>query len=147
MDEALTTMVGWVAKRPLLTITRNGTPFLSLRVGVTPRWFDRASGQWENGQPTFVSVTCWRSLAENVNASNLVPGTPVIVQGRLRVREYERGGERRTAVEIEALAIGHDLTRGTATFHRTQRPHPTQDPQAATPPPPTREEPTDQQAA
>ncbi|ROO89529.1 single-strand DNA-binding protein [Actinocorallia herbida] len=121
MDEALTTVVGWVAKRPMLTVTRNGIPFLALRVGVTPARFDRTTGRWESGQPTFLGVTCWRALAENVHASDLVPGTPVIVQGRLRVRDYERDGEHRVSVDIEALAIGPDLNRGTARFHRATR--------------------------
>ncbi|GAB2835593.1 single-stranded DNA-binding protein [Actinocorallia aurea] len=121
MDEALTTVVGWVAKRPLLTLTRSGIPFLSLRVGVTPARYDRATGRWVNGEPTFFGVTCWRGLAENVHASDLVPGTPVIVQGRLRVREYEREGEHRLSVILEALALGHDLNRGTAHFQRVLR--------------------------
>lgn len=118
MDEALTTLVGWVAARPLYTVTRSGVPFLSLRAGVTPRRFNRGSGLWEDGEPTYFAVSCWRSLAENANASELVPGTPIIAHGRLRVREYEQGGERRFTVELEAVALGPDLTRGKAVFQR-----------------------------
>ncbi|MCD0452788.1 single-stranded DNA-binding protein [Actinocorallia sp. API 0066] len=136
MDEAFTTLVGWVARRPLLTFTRTGIPFLSLRVGVTPARLNRTTGHWETADPTFLGVTCWRSLAENVAASDLPPGTPVIVHGRLRVRSYERDGERRTAVDLEAIALGPDLTRGTAHYTRTPRPTtspPTHPPEATAP--------------
>lgn len=118
MDEAMTTLVGWVAARPLYTLTRNGVPFLSLRAGVTPRRFNRETGLWEDCEPTFFAVSCWRALAENANASELTPGTPIIAHGRLRVREYEQGGERRFTVELEALALGPDLNRGKAVFQR-----------------------------
>ncbi|GAA2738107.1 single-stranded DNA-binding protein [Actinocorallia aurantiaca] len=121
MDEALTTLVGWVAARPLYTVTRSGVPFLSLRAGMTPRRFNRETGLWEDREPTFFAVSCWRSLAENANASGLVPGTPIVAHGRLRVREYEQAGERRFTVELEALALGPDLTRGKVVFQRVTK--------------------------
>ena len=68
-----------------------------------------------------MTVLCWRTLADNV-AMCLRKGEPVLVRGRLRVREYEgKDGSRGTETEIDASSIGHDLNRGVAHFSRTRR--------------------------
>jgi len=47
----------------------------------------------------------------------------VLIMGRLQIRRFEdQEGAARTAVEIEAMSIGHDLTRGVAQFSRTRWP-------------------------
>ena len=65
----------------------------------------------------------WRTLAANL-AGSVSVGEPLVVHGRLRVREEERDGQRRTSVDIEAVAVGHDLTRGTAAFRRVVKAEP-----------------------
>lgn len=65
----------------------------------------------------------WRGLAENVMASVGV-GEPLVVQGRLRVREEEREGKKWTTAEIDAVAVGHDLSRGTSAFRRVSQGRP-----------------------
>ncbi|WP_131739520.1 single-stranded DNA-binding protein [Actinomadura roseirufa] len=121
MNEAHITVVGWVAAEPYYTVTAAGTPFLSLRVGCTPRRYDRQSGQWQDADTMFLTVNCWRGLADNVNASEFQRGHPVLVTGRLRVRQYERDGQWRFSAEVEATTVGHDLSRGTADFRPVQR--------------------------
>ncbi|WP_018658507.1 single-stranded DNA-binding protein [Actinomadura flavalba] len=128
MNEAHITLAGWTATEPFYRLTGGGVPWLSFRVGCTPRRFDRSSGDWHDGDTMFLSVNCWRALAENVYASELRRGHPVLVTGRLRIRQYEKDGDWRLSVEIEASTLGHDLTRGTATFHPRARADP-----AATP--------------
>jgi single-strand DNA-binding protein len=68
----------------------------------------------------FVTVTCWRALAENA-AQSLRKGQPVVVFGRFCQREYEQGETLRTAYELEAITLGHDLTRGIAAFDKVFR--------------------------
>ncbi len=53
-------------------------------------------------------------------------GDPLLVTGRMRVREWDNGeGKARGyAAEIEATAIGHDLSRGTSAFRRAVRARP-----------------------
>ncbi|MFD0853934.1 single-stranded DNA-binding protein, partial [Actinomadura adrarensis] len=121
MNEPQVTLIGWVAAEPYFTVTGNGHPFLSLRVGVTPRRLDRQTGQWQDGETMFFTVNCWRNLADNVNTSEFKRGQPVIVTGRLRVRQYERDGNWRFSAEVDAVTVGHDLTRGTAHFRPVQR--------------------------
>jgi single-strand DNA-binding protein len=73
-----------------------------------------------DGESLYLSVSCWRRLAEN--AASLVKGDPVIVRGKLRTREWTtEQGERRSVVELEANSIGPDLARCAVTV-RKQRP-------------------------
>lgn len=127
MNEAHVTITGWVAAEPRYAVTANGHPFLSLRVGCTPRRFDRQSGQWQDDEPLYVTVNCWRGLADNVNASDLQRGTPVLVTGRLRIRQYERDDQWRFSAEVEATTLGPDLTRGTVDYRPSQRSGPLTD--------------------
>ena len=91
-----------------------------MRVAWTPRHIDRVTGEWTDGHTSYLTVICWRKLADNV-ALCLRKGDPVIVKGRLSVRDYEKDGTTRTAVEVDASSIGHDMSRGAAHFQRTKR--------------------------
>jgi single-strand DNA-binding protein len=93
---------------------------LNFRVACNERRFDKASESWVDGESLYLSVSCWRRLAEN--AASLVKGDPVIVRGKLRTREWTtEQGERRSVVELEANSIGPDLARCTVTVRKQQR--------------------------
>jgi single-strand DNA-binding protein len=117
MNETLVTVVGNVATEPETTVTASGLVFTRFRLATTARRFDNERGGWADGPTSFYTVRAWRALAGNVKES-VGLGEPVVVQGRLRVREDEKDGRRYISAEIEATAIGHDLTRGVARFSR-----------------------------
>ena len=120
VNEAQLSLTGYVASDPRSRETRNGTPQVSMRVAWTPRWIDRTSGEWADGNTSFVTVLCWRRLAANV-ATCIRRGDPVVIKGRLSIRPYEdKDGNARLAVEVDASSIGHDLSRGVAHFQRTR---------------------------
>jgi single-strand DNA-binding protein len=121
INDAQVFLSGYVARDPRFRITANGISNVSLRVAYTPRRVDRESGEWTDGTTSFVSVVCWRTLADNV-AKCVHKGEPVLVKGRLQVRPYEKDGVSRLAVEVEATSVGHDLARGVASFQRPRRP-------------------------
>jgi single stranded DNA-binding protein len=121
INEAQVFLAGYVAREPRFRITTRGISSVTLRVACTPRWVDRETGEWTDGETSFVTVLCWRTLADNV-AKCLHKGEPVLVKGRLHVRPYEKDGAPRLAVEIEASSVGHDLARGVASFQRPRRP-------------------------
>lgn len=98
----------------------DGTCVVSFRVASNTRRYDRASDGWVDGDRVYLSVTCWRRLAANVYAS-FSTGDPIIVQGRIYTRSYEKDGQRHSITEMEALAVGPDLTRCTAAVTRTKR--------------------------
>jgi len=120
VNEAQLSLTGYVASDPRSRETRNGVPQVSMRVAWTPRWIDRSSGEWADGNTSFVTVLCWRRLAANV-ATCIRRGDPVVIKGRLSIRPYEdKDGNARLAVEVDASSIGHDLSRGVAHFQRTR---------------------------
>lgn len=121
INDAQVFLSGYVARDPRFRITASGISTVSMRVAYTPRRVDRETGEWTDGTTSFVSVVCWRTLADNV-AKCLHKGEPVLVKGRLQVRPYEKDGVSRLAVEIEATSVGHDLARGVASFQRPRRP-------------------------
>ncbi|MFC7305461.1 single-stranded DNA-binding protein [Streptomyces monticola] len=116
MNETMVTVVGNVATKPVFRETQYG-PVVRFRLAMTARVFDRAGQAWKDGHTNFFTVLARRSLAANV-ASSVSVGEPLVVQGRLKVRDEERGGQHWTSADIEATAVGHDLTRGTSAFRR-----------------------------
>jgi single-strand DNA-binding protein len=103
---------------------------VTFRVASSERRFDKVSESWIDGDRFTASVNCWRRLAEGARAS-LVKGDPVVVTGRLSVREYEAEGGRRYMTEIAATAVGPDLSRCTAEVRR-RRPSAVEGGEAAT---------------
>ncbi|MEV6109954.1 single-stranded DNA-binding protein [Streptomyces sp. NPDC051940] len=120
MYNTVVTVVGNVATAPDFRISQNGTPAVRFRLASTERRFDQAANTWVDGQTSFYTVWAYRALAEHV-ASSLSVGDPVILQGRLRVRDWEHEGKQYADTQIDASAIGHDLARGTSAFHRAAR--------------------------
>ncbi|MYQ47090.1 single-stranded DNA-binding protein [Streptomyces sp. SID4985] len=121
MNETLVCVVGNVATQPLYRDMAAG-PSARFRLAVTSRYWDREKSAWTDGHTNFFTVWANRQLAVNVAASVEV-GQPVVVQGRLKVRSETREGQQGWAsADIDAVAIGHDLARGTAAFRRAARP-------------------------
>lgn len=119
-NEAHISLSGYVATQPALKQTRSGIPAVTMRVAWTPRRMDRATGEWIDAGTSFATVQVYRKLAENA-ATCLRKGDPVVVRGRVSVRDFEtRNGQQRTVVEIDAISVGHDLSHGIATFHRVR---------------------------
>jgi single-strand DNA-binding protein len=117
-NEAHVILSGRVANDPQYRMVGNDIPRLSMRVVWTTRRRDSATGEWVDGNTSGVNVTCWRKLAENLNVC-LRKGDPVLVRGKLEVRPFVgRDGQPRTAVDVDALTVGPDLTRGVAHFLR-----------------------------
>jgi single-strand DNA-binding protein len=118
------TLTGYVAREPILRKVSEGLFVADVRIGSTPRYLDRKTGEWRDGETSYYTVSCWRRLAGHVRAS-LHKGDPVLVRGRFRTRTYEDKQQRiRTEVEIVADTIGHDLSRGTANYMRPEPPRP-----------------------
>jgi single-strand DNA-binding protein len=120
-NEAQISLIGYVATQPF-TKKVGGADKVSMRVAWTPRRQDKTTGEWTDANTSYVNVVCWRRLANNV-AISLRTGDPVVIMGRLSVRPYEdKTGVTRTAVDVDASAIGHDLSRGVSTFRRVRPP-------------------------
>jgi single stranded DNA-binding protein len=109
MNETWVTIVGNVAGDVTKRRTAAGD-VVNFRVMSSERRYDAASGEWQDGAQFSARVTCWRRLAENVHRC-VVKGDPVVINGKLAVREYEVEGQRRSSTEIEAKSVGLDLRK------------------------------------
>ena len=119
INEAYFSVTGYVATDPKVGYTRDGIRMLSMRVGWTPRRLDRVAGGWVDQPSSFISVQCFRKVAENA-AFCLRRGDPIVLKGTLRVREYsDQEGTKRISVDVVADTIGHDMSRGMSAFSRT----------------------------
>ncbi|MGW1538923.1 single-stranded DNA-binding protein [Streptomyces sp. NPDC002309] len=116
MNETMVCAVGNVATQPVYRELAAG-PSARFRLAVTARYWDREKNTWTDGHTNFFTVWANRQLATNAAAS-LGVGDPVVVQGRLKVRTDVREGQSWTSADIDAVAIGHDLARGTSAFRR-----------------------------
>ena len=112
------TVVGNLTADPELRYTQNGVAVANFTIASTPRMFDRASGEWKDGEALFMRASVWREFAEHV-ASSLTKGARVVATGRLRQRSYEtKEGEKRTSIELEVDEIGPSLRYATAQVQR-----------------------------
>ncbi|WP_159767427.1 single-stranded DNA-binding protein [Streptomyces sp. HM190] len=119
MNETMVCVVGNVATQPVCRELSTGSS-ARFRLAVTARYWDREKNEWTDGHTNFFTVWARRTLAANV-ASSVSLGDPVVVQGRLKVRTEQRDGQSWASVDVDAVAIGHDLSRGTSAFRRTPR--------------------------
>jgi single-strand DNA-binding protein len=122
IHDAQVHLAGYVATEPKFKKVAGDTSSARLRVAYTARRRDKETGEWSDGPTSFVNIQCWRTLADNVSMS-VHKGEPVLIMGRLQIRRFEdAAGASRTAVEVEATSVGHDLTRGVARFSRSRWP-------------------------
>jgi single-strand DNA-binding protein len=120
MDTFLTIQGNLVAD-PTQRSTASGATVVGFRVASSSRRFDKQAGEYRDGEPMFIAVSCWRGLGGNVFAT-LRKGDSVVVFGRLLHRTYDdKSGSRRNVHEIDAIAVGPDLGRCAADLRRPVR--------------------------
>lgn len=117
MYETVVTVVGNIATDVYERRTNEGAAVANFGVVSTERRYDKETGGWVDGQKLFVWVSCWRKLATGVVGS-LRKGDPVVVNGRMFEETYEKEGEKRTRVKVDAHAVGPNLGRCTAELRR-----------------------------
>jgi single-strand DNA-binding protein len=99
------TIVGNLTETPTLNQTKGGTAVANFRIAHTPRVFDKDTKEFVDGEPLFLNGAVWHRQAENFAAS-AKKGDRVTVTGRLKANNWEKDGEKRTSVEIDAEEIG-----------------------------------------
>jgi single-strand DNA-binding protein len=121
MNETMIAMSG-VVVTDLKKGEARGASVVSFRLMSTVRRWERGKG-WYDADHNFVTVTCWRGLADNVSSS-VKKGDPLLVTGRMRVRQWDTADREGSTVEIEASSVGHDLSRGTSAFRKHKEAEP-----------------------
>ena len=95
---------------PELRYGQSGTAMVSFRVASNSRRKNEQTGQWEDGDTTFLSVSAFRGLAENV-ASQFGKGQKISVTGRLKQRDVEKDGQKRTYYDVNADSVSKPVSR------------------------------------
>lgn len=117
-SDVIVTLEGWVGNDPQ-SFTAGEVGLAKFRLGHTPRRYRRQTGDWENGETQWFTVTAWRQLGAHCLRS-IHKGDPVIVRGRLTQRTWQnKAGEDVVSLEVEALSVGHDLSMGISNFVKT----------------------------
>ena len=92
-------IVGNLGKDPELRYTPQGTAVCSFSVATNEKKKDK-SGEMQD-VTTWFRVTLWNRQAENAS-KYLTKGSPVYVEGRLRVEEWsDRDGNNRYTLEVQ----------------------------------------------
>jgi single-strand DNA-binding protein len=119
--EPVITLVGNLVADPELHVTSTGSTIAKFRIASTPRYLDRETDEWKDGDSIFLTCTVWRQAAENVGES-LRRGIRVIVLGRLRQRSYENEkGEKVNLHEVEVDEVAPSLRYVTARVAKNVR--------------------------
>jgi single-strand DNA-binding protein len=119
--ETTITIIGNLTADPELRFTPQGAAVAGFTVASTPRSYDKQTGEWRDQDPLFMRCSLWRQPAENLAESSLGRGDRVIVTGRLRQRSFEKDGQKRTVIELEADEIGPSLRYATAKVAKASR--------------------------
>jgi single-strand DNA-binding protein len=124
MNETMMTVSGNLVSDVTLGATTRGDAMARFRMASTTKRYDRATGQWLDGDTTYWNVTAWRRAAENA-ATSLAKGHPVVVHGRVRQRTVDRDVAGAPGVtmavtftDLDAVSFGLDLTRCRAQYLR-----------------------------
>lgn len=111
------TVVGTLTGDPEIKMLPSGVAVTSVRLACNDRRYNKQTGQYENGDPTYLTGTLWRDYAEHV-AESLQRGDKVIVIGRLKMRQWEKDGIKTTSYEIDIDEIGPTLRFTTVKANR-----------------------------
>ncbi len=103
---------GRLTRDPDLRYTPSGRAVARMRLASSRR-YKSATGDWVD-DTLFIDLVAWGDLAERCK-ERLQKGSPVIVQGRLRSREWTtESGQKRVAFEVVANRIQFLEKAGTA---------------------------------
>ncbi|MCU1482865.1 MAG: Single-stranded DNA-binding protein 1 [Subtercola sp.] len=111
-------LTGVVATDPRHITTNDGLDITSFRLASSQRRFDRAKNSWVDAGTNWYTVTAFRQLAANM-AVSLNKGDRVLASGRVRLREWSNSEKNGVTIEVEAEAVGHDLSWGSASFSKS----------------------------
>lgn len=88
---------------PDIRYTPTGNEVAQFRIAVNRNFKPKESNEWQE-ETFFITIVAWNLLAEKVE-KNLKKGDSVVIEGRLRIRDYEVEGNKRSATEIIANSI------------------------------------------
>lgn len=102
-------LAGNLTRDPELRHIPSGNAVVDLRLAINRRYRDQQNVDRE--ETVFVSVTVWGKQAENC-AQYLTKGSPVLVEGRLKLDEWEKDGQKQSRLGVVADRVQFLSSRG-----------------------------------
>ena len=93
------TLTGHLTATPELKTTQNGIAYCSFTVAV-----DKPYKKGEERKADFIPMTAWRTTAEFL-CRNFVKGQLIAVEGSLRPYTFEKNGEKRYSMDVQAKEL------------------------------------------
>ncbi len=90
-------LVGNITREIELRYTQSGTAVTDIGLAINERK-KNPSGEWVD-DPQFIDVTLWGRTAE-VAAEYLGKGSPILIEGRLRLESWESDGQKRSRLKV-----------------------------------------------
>src|SRR3972149_5733016 len=101
-------LVGNLTRDPELRYIPSGTAVSDIGLAVNDRV--KKGDQWVD-EATFVDVTLWARDAEIAN-EYLSKGSPVLIEGRLKLDRWEKGGQKHSKLKVVATHLRLVGSRG-----------------------------------
>lgn len=101
---------GNVGSDPEVQFTSSGRALVKFSVAETERIKDQQTGEWSNGDTTWWRCTAWGPFGETI-AETITKGQSVTVKGRVKIREYDKDGEKKYSTEVTVDDLGLDVRR------------------------------------
>ena len=101
-------LVGNLTRDPELRYISTGTAVTDIGLAVNDRV--KRNDQWVD-ETTFVDVTLWARTAE-VASEYLSKGSPVLIEGRLKLDQWEHEGQKRSKLKVIGEKMQMLSTRG-----------------------------------
>ncbi len=90
-------LVGNITREIELRYTQSGTAVTDIGLAINERK-KNPSGEWVD-DPQFIDVTLWGRTAE-VAAEFLGKGSPILIEGRLKLETWESDGQKRSKLKV-----------------------------------------------
>lgn len=116
-------LVGNITRDIDLKYLQSGTAVTELGLAVNDRRKSSQTGEWIE-ETTFVDVTLWGRTAE-VASEYLSKGSPVLIEGRLKLDTWETDGQKRSKLRVigermQMLGTRGGQGGGNATRHQSE---------------------------
>ena len=117
-DGAELRMSGRAVTNPV--ISSSNSERVTFRAVSTERRYDDAAADWIDGDEFATTVVCWGKLGIRV-LEILRKGDPVVIDGRMITRRFERNGGTEYMQECKADHVGFDIGRANNRLMRNPR--------------------------
>lgn len=98
-------VIGRLTKDPEIRRTTSSKSVCKFDIAISSSFKDKVTGEWKDGDPTFIPIVVWGELAEKL-ADKIKKGMPVLVEGRLQTNSWTTtDGTKKSRLEVIASRV------------------------------------------